>query len=231
MTTSIHHTGLHKLNLWLKKGNCLTRVALTNNFRAISLCFKPYFSLSRFADDGHCLLIFCTPDYYIYPLYDAAAVCMLYLFYCNFYCPRPYMVIHTLSVRQCTWWHFTPSSSWEGYPLGGLIFAVFPMFVLPFRGKGHGYPFRCFVFFVFWSFSWWSWNLVACSGSDDTCFKLNPVDGLSIVLTGVALVFVLQFIRQQRKLEGVGGHTFERNKWIQGRFFTNITHESVHPDY
>jgi signal transduction histidine kinase len=47
----------------------------------------------------------------------------------------------------------------------------------------------------------------------------------SIFLTGAALVFVLQFIRQQQKFEELeAAHLKEINEF-KDRFFTNITHE------
>ncbi len=69
-------------------------------------------------------------------------------------------------------------------------------------------------------------TLVACSGSDDSWFKLISCGWLkSIVLTGAALVFVLQFIRQQRKLEELESRHLKEINEFKDRFFTNITHE------
>jgi CheY-like chemotaxis protein len=47
----------------------------------------------------------------------------------------------------------------------------------------------------------------------------------SIFLTGAALVFVLQFIRQQRKLEELEARHLKEINEFKDRFFTNITHE------
>jgi DNA-binding response OmpR family regulator/nitrogen-specific signal transduction histidine kinase len=47
----------------------------------------------------------------------------------------------------------------------------------------------------------------------------------SIFLTGAALVFVLQFIRQQRKLEELEARHLKELNEFKDRFFTNITHE------
>ncbi|MBN2666376.1 MAG: hypothetical protein JXR67_07685 [Bacteroidales bacterium] len=47
----------------------------------------------------------------------------------------------------------------------------------------------------------------------------------AIFLTGAALVFVLQFIRQQRKLEELESKHLKEISEFKDRFFTNITHE------
>jgi signal transduction histidine kinase/DNA-binding response OmpR family regulator len=47
----------------------------------------------------------------------------------------------------------------------------------------------------------------------------------AIVLTGGALAFVLQFIRQQRKLEEIEARHLREMNEFKDRFFTNITHE------
>jgi DNA-binding response OmpR family regulator/nitrogen-specific signal transduction histidine kinase len=47
----------------------------------------------------------------------------------------------------------------------------------------------------------------------------------SIFLTGAALVFVLQFIRQQRRLEELEARHLKEINEFKDRFFTNITHE------
>ena len=48
---------------------------------------------------------------------------------------------------------------------------------------------------------------------------------MGIVLTGGALGFVLQFIRQQRKLEELEARHLKEMNEFKDRFFTNITHE------
>ena len=48
---------------------------------------------------------------------------------------------------------------------------------------------------------------------------------LAILLTGGALGFVLQFIRQQRKLEELEARHLKEMNEFKNRFFTNITHE------
>lgn len=48
---------------------------------------------------------------------------------------------------------------------------------------------------------------------------------LSIILTGSALVFVLRFIRQQRRLEELEAKHMKEISEFKDRFFTNITHE------
>ena len=48
---------------------------------------------------------------------------------------------------------------------------------------------------------------------------------MAIFLTGASLVFVLQFIRQQRKLEEMEASHLKEINEFKDRFFTNITHE------
>ena len=47
----------------------------------------------------------------------------------------------------------------------------------------------------------------------------------SIIITGSGLIFVLQFIRQQRKLEELETNHLKEINELKDRFFTNITHE------
>ena len=49
--------------------------------------------------------------------------------------------------------------------------------------------------------------------------------GMGIMLTGGALGFVLQFIREQRKLEELEAKHLKEMNEFKDRFFTNITHE------
>ncbi len=57
--------------------------------------------------------------------------------------------------------------------------------------------------------------------------ELNSIlfAAMGIVLTGSALGFVLQFIRQQRKLEELEARHLKEMNEFKDRFFTNITHE------
>jgi signal transduction histidine kinase/DNA-binding response OmpR family regulator len=57
--------------------------------------------------------------------------------------------------------------------------------------------------------------------------ELNSIlfAAMGISLTGSALGFVLQFIRQQRKLEEVEARHLKEMNEFKDRFFTNITHE------
>lgn len=48
---------------------------------------------------------------------------------------------------------------------------------------------------------------------------------MAIFLTGASLVFVLQFIREQRKLEELEARNLKEINEFKDRFFTNITHE------
>ena len=57
--------------------------------------------------------------------------------------------------------------------------------------------------------------------------ELNSIlfAAMGISLTGSALGFVLQFIRQQRKLEELEARHLKEMNEFKDRFFTNITHE------
>ena len=57
--------------------------------------------------------------------------------------------------------------------------------------------------------------------------ELNSIlfAAMGIALTGSALGFVLQFIRQQRKLEEVEAQHLKEINEFKDRFFTNVTHE------
>ena len=154
----MQNKGLHKLNLWLEKK--LFFPGCTNKqLQGNKTVFENHIFLAIYAlIYCHYLIDFCTTAYYIYPLYDCIqqSVYLIsvtatfisqtspgYTYFYQFYdAPADILLL---------------SFSWEGYPPREALFSrVFPMFLLPFRDKGPGYQFRCFLFFVFWLFSWWS---------------------------------------------------------------------------
>jgi signal transduction histidine kinase/DNA-binding response OmpR family regulator len=141
--------------------------------------------------------------------------------------PRPYMVIHTFISSTMYLMTFYAIIQLGGIPTsGGLIFAGISNVLATIPRQRNWLPVSMFSLFCVLNVL-----LVVLKPwlhvPDQMTPALNSIlwMAISIVLTGGALVFVLQFIRQQRKLEELEAIHLKEINEFKDRFFTNITHE------
>ena len=228
MTTSIHHTGLLKLNVWLEKKLSfpgITNKQLQGNitvfenhiFLAIAPLILAVIPFSIFAPQLTIYIHYMTAFSSLYTL----SLLLQLLF------PRPYMLIHTCISSTMYLMTFYTIIRLGGIPTsGGLIFAGISNVLATIPRQRTWLPvsmFSLFCVMVVLIVVLKPWLHVP----DQMTPALNSFlfAYLSIVLTGAGLAFVLQFIRQQRKLEELEAQHLKEINEFKDRFFTNITHE------
>jgi len=218
---------LHKGNLWLEKRlsypGC-TKKQLKGNITVFeNHIFLTMYSLSI----GISLMVFA-PQATIYIKY-AFAFSSLYAFSLamQLILPRRHLFIHTFISSTMHLLTFYFIIRLGGIPTsGGLIFSGISNVLATIPRQRTWLPISMFILFcvlVILLVVLKPWLHVP----DQVTPALNSILWMiqSIFLTGAALVFVLQFIRQQRKIEEIETLHLREIHEFKDRFFTNMTHE------
>jgi signal transduction histidine kinase/DNA-binding response OmpR family regulator len=141
--------------------------------------------------------------------------------------PRPYMVIHTCISSTMYLLTFYYIFRMGGIPTSaGLIFAGMSNVLATIPRQRTWLPISMFSLFCVLIVilmvlrPWLHIPTQMTPGLNSLLYAAN-----AIILTGGALGFVLQFIRQQRKLEEMEARHLKEINEFKDQFFTNITHE------
>ena len=218
---------LHKSILWLEKKlfypGCSNK-QLKGNITA----FENHIFLATYALTFSIILSIFTPQLTIY-IHYAILFGVLYTISVSLQLvfPRRHLVIHTFISSTMHLLTFYYIIQLGGIPTsGGLIFAGISNVLATIPRQRTWLPIAMFSLFcvlVILLVVLKPWLHVP----DQMTPLLNSILYMlqSIFLTGAALVFVLQFIRQQRKLEELEAIHLKEINEFKDRFFTNITHE------
>jgi len=216
-----------KLNVWLEKKlsfpGCTDRQLqgnITVFYNHIFLVIAPFalvISLSVFAPQATIFIKYLTAICCLYTL----SLLLQLLF------PSRYMVHHPFISITMYLMFFYAMMRLGGIPTsGGLIFAGIANVFATVPRQRTWFPiamFSIFCIMVVLLVVLQPWLHVPAQMTP----ALNSImfGILAILLTGGALGFVLQFIRQQRKLEELEARHLKEMNEFKNRFFTNITHE------
>lgn len=219
--------GLHKLNLWLEKKlsyqGCTNRqlkgniTVFENHIFLASYSMVFGISLSIFVPS---LTIFIQYAFAFSALYILSLVLQLIF-------PKRHLVIHTFISSAMHLMTFYFIIRLGGIPTsGGLILCGISNVLATIPRQRTWLPISMFILYcvlVVLLVVLKPWFHVP----DQITPALNSIMWMiqSIFLTGAALVFVLQFIRQQRKIEEMETLHLKEISEFKDRFFTNITHE------
>jgi signal transduction histidine kinase/DNA-binding response OmpR family regulator len=219
--------GSHKLNLWLEKRlsypDCTNR-QLQGNITV----FENHIFLAIYPLVYVIFASIFTPQLTIYINYSIA-FSILYTLSLSLQLlfPRRHLVIHVFISSTMHLMTFYTIIKLGGIPTsGGLIFAGISNVLATVPRQKPWLPILMFSIF-----SVWVVLLVVLQPwfhvPDQMTPLLNSILWMiqAIFLTGAALVFVLKFIRQQRKLEELETKHLKEIHEFKDRFFTNITHE------
>ena len=218
---------LHRMKLWLEKKlsypGC-TNKQLQGNITA----FENHIFLATYALTFSIILSIFTPQLTIY-IHYAILFGILYTIsiFLQLVFPRRHLVIHAFISSTMHLLTFYYIMRLGGIPTsGGLIFAGISNVLATIPRQRTWLPITMFSLYcvlVVLLVVLKPWLHVPDQMTPFFNSSLYMLQ--SIFLTGAALVFVLQFIRQQQKLEELeAGHLKEINEF-KDRFFTNITHE------
>jgi len=219
--------GLSKLNLWLKR-KLYYPVCTDRQLQGNITVFEKHIFLSFFALMIAIALMIFAPQLTIYIQYMIAFSSLYALsLILQLLFPRPYMVIHTIISSTMYLMTFYAIILLGGIPTsGGLIFAGMSNVLATIPRQRTWLPVSMFSLFCVLVVL-----LVVLKPWLHVPDQITPVINsilwmtMSIILTGGALAFVLQFIRQQRKLEELEAIHLKEINEFKDRFFTNITHE------
>ncbi|MBN1388196.1 MAG: response regulator [Bacteroidales bacterium] len=219
--------GTHKFNLWLEKKlsypGCTTK-QLQGNITVfenhIFLAIYPFLyivGLSIFAPQARIFIHYAIAFSILYSL----SLLFQILF------PRRHLLIHVFISSTMHLMTFYTIIKLGGLPTsGGLVFAGISNVLATVPRQKPWLPISMVLIFSAWV------TLLAVLQPwlhvpDHITPLLNSIMWASqaIFLTGAALLFVLRFIKQQRKLEELETKHLKEINEFKDRFFTNITHE------
>jgi signal transduction histidine kinase/DNA-binding response OmpR family regulator len=219
--------GLHKLNLWLEK-QLFFQGCTNKQLKGNKTVLENHIFLATYAFTLTISLSILAPQLTIYIQYGILFVILYFLSVSlQLLFPRRHLVIHTCISTTMHLLTFYFMVKLGGIPTsGGLIFSGISNVLATIPRQRTWFPVAMFLLYcvlVILLVILKPWLHVPDQMTpflNSTLFMLQ-----SIFLTGAALVFVLQFIRQQRKFEELEARHLKEINEFKDKFFTNITHE------